>query len=694
MAWCINRLLTIDSHLTQATSESLRSNNAEESIFTTPMYFVNWIDNTFEVLAKLSQGIYRTDYKDNVQFYQQWKDEMIECVTELHTCVDELLVSAMTLCRYCLPCDQHVIKARCQVVLRETKALISELISENTNSVFKVTPDTLKLPIMPSNVNILIDVLKDVLYVLETNTNTALLALLVHCFSCSKSPVEVLKEHFEGKEKCSKCVVEMEECPVLTEFDMYNERLLQIGSFAVSCSSDQSRILSLRSGLSSLEALDPHLVPAVMMSPNSHHATLLMNIWNQEVQEIKNNVFLIVDPAAFAEKAKTMMHPILLELLKDKSYVNNNVCTVINIGCTVHDFFAVYNNCEPDALIQQDVLLPLLADLNKVQHECKIVSNLLANGEDYIYQVKPVKNNNASIDKLLKRLKLLYTLVTRINELLHPKENEDHLFELCENEPIVNNVTRTVHVINPNTYVNTPRKPVNDASRSIFARTSNVRSSTNKIPLLKLTKHLKVKKCEELSFSVKLDELVEAYDNHPNENKPYVSTNVIRFCETSILYKYSPTKTRSSLRRAVLSSKLPYSKVTEKEFNEKTINKEKESIMDETMSLQITDVLNEIDNLSHMISPTNPNLTRNMEKQLAKNVLTLSINNQNTISKRIWNIPVNASVVEEPFNNSGSTNSSSVSQPSSVTTLERIEDLNRVESRLSSLRSMQFETSL
>lgn len=60
-------------------------------------------------------------------------------------------------------------------------------------------------------------------------------------------------------------------------------------------------ILSLRSGLASLEALDSHLVPALMMSPDSHHATLLINSWMHEVQEIRDNVFLIVDPSAFAE---------------------------------------------------------------------------------------------------------------------------------------------------------------------------------------------------------------------------------------------------------------------------------------------------------------------------------------------------------------------------------------------------------
>lgn len=130
-------------------------------------------------------------------------------------------------------------------VLRETKTLLSELITGDLNSAFKVTKETLKLPVVPSNVDVLIDVLKDVLYSLETNTNTALLALLVHCFSYSVSPVDLLKGHFlQGRKGTCPCVGkegdDMEDCLFVKEFDLYNERLLQIGTFAVSCSSDQN----------------------------------------------------------------------------------------------------------------------------------------------------------------------------------------------------------------------------------------------------------------------------------------------------------------------------------------------------------------------------------------------------------------------------------------------------------------------
>lgn len=125
-------------------------------------------------------------------------------------------------------------------MLRETKALLSDVINGDLNTV-AATTDTLKLPIKPSNVNLLIDVLKDVLYALETNTNTALLALVVHCFTKNVSPAVKLRRHFENDTGTCTCTVEGDvgNCMIIKEFDLHNERLLQIGSFAMSCSSDQ-----------------------------------------------------------------------------------------------------------------------------------------------------------------------------------------------------------------------------------------------------------------------------------------------------------------------------------------------------------------------------------------------------------------------------------------------------------------------
>ncbi|XP_049875615.1 serendipity locus protein alpha-like isoform X2 [Pectinophora gossypiella] len=713
LTWCINRLKCLREKL-NISKQGNPEEFCDDTMLISPMYFVNWIDHTFEVLSKLAEAIYKTDHKDNKDLFEQWKCDVVECVSTLHTSLDELLLSAMTLCKYCLPSDQLIVKARCQVVLRETKALLSELMDGDINSGIKLTPESLKLPIMPSNVNVLIDVLKDVLYVLETNTNTALLTLVVHCFSYSMSPVDMLKEHFYNTKGTCSCHVKSDDevtadCSFVKDFDLYNERLLQIGSFAVSCSSDQNRILTLRSGLASLEALDPHLVPALMLSPDSLHARLLLDSWRQEVQEIRDSIFLIVDPAAFAEKSKQMMHQFILDLTKESGYDNARVCSIINIGCVVLKFFAVYEMYEPDALTHHEKLVPLLADLDKVQLECKIVSNLLSTGDDFVYDVKKSKNKEVSIDQLIKRLKLLYTLVSRLNSLLHPKDNEE-LFDCdAEDEVPIKNMTHTVLRKNGNTYdVHSPRKPSN-ISRSIFARTTNIRSSTNKFPLQKLTKHLKVKKGVELSFSVQLDELFDLSEvKSNNKTEVFANKHLESVREQSVLYKFSPQK-RASLRKAVLSRrhKLPFDSELEGkrvEDVESSVRSEKGSLIDEATSLQITDILSQMTNLTHAFSkkseladatyihPKDDRFGQN--RGANSNVLKIDINTNTTVMKRVWNIPVNVSMMEMPLDDSAGTAASNVTQPSNVTTLERINDIDLVETKLNSLKSMELETSL
>lgn len=226
-----------------------------------------------------------------------------------------------------------------------------------------------------------------------------------------------------------------------------------------------------------------------------------------------------------------------------------------------------------------------------MQIECKIVSNILASDDDFVYDLnKKTKNNKeASMDQLLKRLKLLYTLINKINTLLHPRENDDQSFD-CEFEeepPVVNkNLTHTVNK-NQNTYVNSPRNPANNISRSIFARTTNLRSSTTRFPISTLSKHLKAKR-DELSFSVKLDELFNLSETaENNKTDVIVNKNLDIVRERSILYNFSPTK-RSSLRKAVLNKfcKLPFEDVND--VADCSMFSEKESLIDEATSLQIT----------------------------------------------------------------------------------------------------------
>ncbi|CAG9788688.1 unnamed protein product [Diatraea saccharalis] len=660
ICWCMSKIDSVMKYVNECSTTRSMNMNFTEDMFATPMYFVNWIDYTFDILSKLASTIYRTDYKTDQKLYDLWKDVMIDHITSLHMCIDELLLSAMTLCKYCLDEDQPALKARCQVVLRETKVLFNELVTVDITKSVKITPEQLKLPIMPSNVNILIDVLKDVLYVLETNINTALLSLLIHCYAHCNSPVDVLKDHFAQRQDqfcpCATNVEDMdiETCQYVKSFDLYNERLLQIGYFAVSCSSDQKRILSLRSCLSSLESLDPHLVPAISTAPHDLHTTLLINFWKQEITDIRDTVFLIVDPVAFVERCKLYMKELLLVIEKQ----NFDSCcdiwaVVINIGSLVYNFFSIYKLYEPDALMQSNELDDCLQSLDRAQRECKVVFNFLSKDETSNDVQKRSDCQTVDSEKLIIRVKLLYSLVKKIHELLLPKD-DDQLFayDLCEDDiPDNKNITRTI--LNP-IAMHSQQKQGFNITRTIFNRTATVKKPTQNAVLSKLIKHLHVKKGvqQELNFSAEVSNLflVDMKDCRP------------------------PSKEAISLRRELFrqSSSHPFMKKLNRTFDtEKAeIKKCNESFMNETASLQISAILNQLNDITDIISTTsqeNQAESADNNKNLQKKLLTLG----------------RSAVLD---NTASTSTASNITQPSNVTTLERISDLDLVESKLHSLK--------
>lgn len=204
----------------------------------------------------------------------------------------------------------------------------------------------------------------------------------------------------------------------------------------------------------------------------------------------------------------------------------------------------------------------------------------------------PSHNKEVTLDQLLKRLKLLYTLVNRIHTLLCPKDNEDQTFEYenGEDDPQMahKNATHTV-LKNYETYVNSPRKGSNFESRSIFAR-NNIRSSTKNFPLAKLTKRFGAQRNAELSFSVQLDRLFdESNENNLVSNGTFCMKPLDRFRDPSlsVLYNFSPIRKRPSLRKAVLNKQYKVPVATASVFDGNTTY-DKESVMDVNTSLQIT----------------------------------------------------------------------------------------------------------
>lgn len=219
--------------------------------------------------------------------------------------------------------------------------------------------------------------------------------------------------------------------------------------------------------------------------------------------------------------------------------------------------------------------------------ECMVVNNLLSSKDDFVYDVKtPTSSKEVSLEKLVKRLKLLYTLVNRINSLLHPEDNDDHLFNSVAEEHVQNG-TYTMNPVNGNTYVTSPKKPQYNMTRSVFGKTMNIRTPAKRFPVKKLAQHIKAQKLNEGNFSVQLDELFNLSEfDKPNKSSSIAS---IPLHKNSILYNFSPKKNRSSLRKMVLNKR--YNFTSEKHIPNSKLKNEmplKESLMDETTSLQIS----------------------------------------------------------------------------------------------------------
>lgn len=211
-----------------------------------------------------------------------------------------------------------------------------------------------------------------------------------------------------------------------------------------------------------------------------------------------------------------------------------------------------------------------------VQMECETVTGIIINKDN-----DPENKSTATKDKLIKRLKLLYTLVNRINSLYN-KDDNDELFS--SNEDCGTNATNNITRNNLTYIAESPRKvvPNINLSRSVFARGFVTRTLDNNNALKRMPKRLKSKQKEELNFSVQLDKLFSGIDNNTNLNV----TNTIK--ESSVLYNYSPTRTRLSLRKAVLNKK--YKKPVDNKEVTSTLDKtfNKSDVFDATTTLQIT----------------------------------------------------------------------------------------------------------
>lgn len=771
LTWCLKRLMLVDN-ATVLLNRSLDSKSSDrddldttneqdlkvdlDTICNLEPGFVHWIDHIFECLVRFldlvsdssGTGIESVETKDT------WINMIIDEITGLHSSIEQLLLSGMTLSKYCTPSDQLIISARSHVVLREAKVLIRELVDGDIDSEYKITKNTLRIPFNPSNIGVLIDVLKDTLYLLEGAVNTALLSLLLQCLARKEDVMQALVHHYNEGCKCDgeidlnnslddpKNSKEDVDCKVISDFDFFSECFHHIAMFAMSSSSDDQRTLNLRSSLASLEALDPHLVPTVMISDNNDHKEFLVRNWRQEIEDIKRNIFLIVDPVAFIEKAKEMMKTQLVPLLASNSLHNDDIVGIINIGMTVHSFLQVYMDEEPDALNCASEIIPLLDDLKKVAKECKVTWSSVKTSDTLALNGNEQK---ASIDKIIKRLKLLFTIVKRIgdhNKTVSDNNSENDLNETgvseqneannkCEidNRTQILNKTKVMKVQMP-----VSEHPVRNSfmTNGTFSRTDNIsRKQVSRCIISKLTNKFGAlressRAGDTLSFSIQLEELFDNVSRYNGGVKHENDKKIVRNSKySSILYDFPKRPDRLSLRKAVLKQSVgAKNEVFLKSHSEESSLKNNTRIsishlgdssnVDASMSLQITDILNQLVDLSTTVPINvtqskkfcNKPLTQTTDFTNKNNVLKLRVNDTSVTPKYKWSISINQEeVIDESVGNLMCINekqnevecqnadstvdiySENTMGSSAVLTPERINDLEVLEKKLAMLKN-------
>ncbi|XP_067004590.2 serendipity locus protein alpha [Anabrus simplex] len=326
---------------------------------------------------------------------------------ELKSVIDDVLCHAMSIAQVAVASDCEVITASCQKVLRALEVLKKEYQNSCGN---------------PSVRNLYVNGLADSLEGLEQRVNTALLRLVLEVFCDFNQPLNNLL-NFVSNNSIPEGIRQVQDLSeMVAVFDLQMDRIMQIGLFAMACSEDIKRVLGIRSCLASLESLEPELVPAVTayyLEPNKVACIIYLKTlwlhWKNEVDKLAKLIDGIVDPAAFCQvtlddiqvlvaKMKAQVHK------RDVLYLRKITTAVCNRARKLLQHLKI-SIADVDQQNIPSALPKIMDDFHLVCRECHAVRRVVLLGSD-----DPV--NSTAYLKLLKRFELLVSVVKKLQPLL------------------------------------------------------------------------------------------------------------------------------------------------------------------------------------------------------------------------------------------------------------------------------------
>ncbi|XP_011312088.1 serendipity locus protein alpha-like isoform X2 [Fopius arisanus] len=226
-------------------------------------------------------------------------EQMIEC-SRLWTAVEDVFSHAMVIAQVCDPENFKAITGVCQSIMNEYDNLKGQISAEQPDFMLN---------------SLFVNTFTDALYRLERKINISVLSLVLEVFSDPFGPMKKLVKicgNSLARDKRSKKDLD----DLIEEFDQLNDRIMQVGLYAVACCNDINRVTKIKNCMASLESLEAELVPSIVsFYLHPHNLEMRMNVklftrqWQLEMNKLKNSVNLIIDSSAFCQVVLDDLQP-------------------------------------------------------------------------------------------------------------------------------------------------------------------------------------------------------------------------------------------------------------------------------------------------------------------------------------------------------------------------------------------------
>ncbi|KAK9884752.1 hypothetical protein WA026_007601 [Henosepilachna vigintioctopunctata] len=287
--------------------------------------FLRWMDNALQKIIEVDIDIGQSNCLKKFQ--------------EASTLFEDILSHAMSIAQICLAEDSKAIKGSTLTVLEALEDLKHAISEKKLNKAM---------------VTLFVDICGDKLCALERRVDIAVLKLTLKVFSQYLLPLENIFKFCE--ENSGNEYDQQKFDNIVADFDLHVDRIMQIGLFAVFCSSNIKLGRNIRNCMASLEYLELELIPVAQMllahnsEVNQTSALIFKNYWICEANKLRSLIFEIVDPSAFCQIIKDAIYvelDVLLEKYRNKKdFSKCSFDTFIQHATVLTDFLLTVFRCE------------------------------------------------------------------------------------------------------------------------------------------------------------------------------------------------------------------------------------------------------------------------------------------------------------------------------------------------------------